>query len=1180
VEVDGVRLESGLRGKQVRLLLAYLLLNRGRPVGREELIGAMWPVGAPASQDAALRTLLSRVRSAVGANALSGREELTLALPEPVWVDIEAAATELGRAQQALDRGDARGAWALAQVPLNIAGRRLLPGSQAGWLEPARRELEDIRLQALEVIGRAGLGMGSAQVGSVERSARALIKAEPYRESGYVLLMDALAMRGNVAEGLRVFEQLRGLLRDELGTTPSPGALAAHQRLLRPRGAPVAHDEPPMAPIELPAELQARAQAPLVGRRNELVELTRLWEAARDAGHGVEARLPAGTRVHQLVVLSGDAGIGKTSLAAELANRAHGDGGVVLAGRAQEEGLAPYQPFLEALSHYFSVAPIEDLGAAVREYGPELSRLIPELRRRAPELSFVVEGEPESERYRLFEAFVGLLTAIAERAPILLVLDDLHWADLPTLLLLRHLARAREPARLVVLFAYRTESAGRSLLDAVADLRREDLLQTLEIGGLNERETADLVRQRAGEAPSRVFARALYEETEGNPLFIEEIVRNLVHAGVSARNATASDLQGLALPEGIKQLIARRLDRLGGTTVEMLRAAAVIGREFDSGLLEQLVGLSEEQFLSALEEALGAGVLLEVRAPAAAPRYSFAHALIREALYEGMSTARRARIHRRVGEALEAASDPPLGMLALHFTRAAGPQDAERAISYARRAGERAVSVRSYEEAGEHYARALEVLATFAPGDDGQRLELLLALGEAQVRSGERARASPTFREAAKLAEQRGDGAGLARAAIAASRRYVQQPGVIEADLIEMLERSLAMNPEPTATRVRLLSCLCGALYYSAERERMRPLAVEAARIADDLGEPLAKAYSRAAQRRALWDAPHLPERLVASTEMLTLARQVGDLELELNAHAWLVVDLLESGNPDAVDAQIAVFEAGAAALRQPLYEWQALVWRAMRAFLAGALDDAELAASEALAAGAPAESVTAPQYYAIQLLTIRREQRRMGELEQSARELVESNPDRPAWRAALATVLMEDGRPSEARAEFDRLAAREFEDIPQDGDWLTTMSLLCDLCADLGDSQRAALLHSLLEPYAEFNVVVGIAAVCLGPAARLLGRLAHLIGRRREAAALFERALEFGQRLRAPVWLAHTQLDYAAALEVGIQRSRLLQDAERTAEWLGLPKVAARAALLRSQRRALPSRHSWPRLS
>src|SRR5947209_13099372 len=456
-----------------------------------------------------------------------------------------------------------------------------------------------------------------------------------------------------------------------------------------------------------------------------------------------------------MVVLAGDAGIGKTSLTAQFARRAHEEGGVVLAGRAPEEALVPYQPFIEALRHYFSAAPLEEVRVSVREYGPELAQLVPELRRRVPDLPWPIGGDPESERYRLFEAVVGLLTTISTRNPTLLALDDLHWAGRPTLLLLRHLARAPQPGRVLVLGAYRTEPTGEGVLDALADLRREGLVTEIEVSGLSERETAELVRQRTGEAPSAAFARALHAETEGNPFFIEEIVRHLAEAGVRASAAGASELQRFGLPEGVSQMISRRLDRLDPKTVEWLRVAAVIGRDFDVALLEQLVPLEEEEFLNSLEQALSAGLLLE--SPDDTGNYSFSHTLIREALYEGMSSARRARIHRRVGEALEQARKASVTILAHHFTRAASPEDAQKAITYASQAGEKAASLLAHQEAAEHYTRALEVLTRFDPDALERRCSLALLVGEERLRGGERDLARRAFIDAAALAQQLGD---------------------------------------------------------------------------------------------------------------------------------------------------------------------------------------------------------------------------------------------------------------------------------------------------------------------------------------------------------------------------------------------------------------------------------------
>lgn len=1165
VEIDGVQRAAALRGKQVPLVFAYLVLNRDRQVGRDELSQALWPDRVPRSQDASLRTLLSRLRSAAGSGAVAGRERVMLQLPERIWIDFEAAVAGVQRALEALEGGDAPAAWALAQVPLNISGRGLLPGAQADWLEPHRRELEDLRLQALEVIGRAGLVVGGTQLASVQRAARTLIEAEPYRESGYVLLMQAMAAEGNRAEGVRVFERIRTLLRDELGTTPSPDAIAAHEALLRPPPRPVRAPSRTALALELPPELREDRRTELAGRQRELAELEGLLE-----GQSEESR--------PLVLMSGEPGVGKSRLAAEVARRLHQRGAVVLAGRSPQEALAPYQPFLEALRHYISNAPPDQLQEIVREHGPELQRLLPELGRRISDFPPLPQEEPQTERFRLFEAVSGVLAWIASFTELLLVLDDLHWADRPTLLLLRHLASGQRPARLSILAAYRRGEANAGTFgDALEELRDGRLVEEFELVGLREDETSQLVGSRTGTVPPAPLIRALHHQTEGNPLFISQIVRELSRAGVDLATAGPGDLYQLGLPEDVRRVISHRLAGLGGQTEEWLRVAAVIGRDFDAALVERVSPLDEDGSIAALEEALAAGVVVEQAASArdhTTPLfgYSFSHVLIRETLYEEMSALRRARIHRRVGEALELqeggdgrADGERVAMLAEHFTRAAGPQDADKAIRYAMQAAEQATAVLAYEQAAEHYSRALALLERFSPDDEARRLELLLSLGEAYVRGGERPLSSKPLRDAADLAIRRGDAESLARAAVAAARRYVQQPGVVDEDLLELLDRALEMTADQRSTlRVRLLARLCGALYYSAGRERMAAASAEATEIAAELDDPTARALAAAARRRTFWAPSRLDQRLSDSAELLRFAREAGDLELTLQGHAWLVVDLLEHGDPQAVDAQIEAFTAGAERLRQPLYVWQAAVWRAMRALLAGRLGEADDLAARALAVGARAEPVTARQYYAVQLIAIRRDQGRMGELEAAIRQAMEQYPNRRGYRAALALLLAETGRLDEARAEVASLAV---DDIPEDVDWLTTTTMLADLAADLGDVGRARRLYALLEPYAEVNVVIGLGVVCEGAAARYLGRLAAATGRQEEATHHFELALERNAALGASICLARTQLDYAQAL--GPARSararELIESASASARELDLPALARRAAALLS---------------
>jgi tetratricopeptide (TPR) repeat protein len=549
--------------------------------------------------------------------------------------------------------------------------------------------------------------------------------------------------------------------------------------------------------------------------------------------------------------------------------------------------------------------------------------------------------------------------------------------------------------------------------------------------------------------------------------------------------------------------------------------------------------------------------------------YSFTHVLIRETLYEEMSALRRARIHRRLGEALEqldagdgGVDDERVAMMAEHFTRAAGPQDAEKAIRYAMQAAERASAMLAYEQAAEHYARALAVLDQFVPGDEARRLELLLAVGRAYVRGGDRPLAWKPLRAAADLAMRRDDAESLAAAAVAASRRYVQQPGLFDEELLALLDRALEMTDgHRTTLRVRLLARLCGALYYSPWRERMADASGEATEIATALGDPEARALAAAARRRTFWAPSRLDQRLSDSAELLRFAREAGDVELTLQGHAWLVVDLLEHGDLEAVDAQIEAFTDGAERLRQPLYLWQAAVWRGMRALLDGRLEEADALAARALAIGARAEAVTAAQYYAVQVIAVRRDQGRMGELESAVRQARELYPSRIGYRAALALLLCEAGRREEARAELSSL---RLADIPEDVDWLPTMTMLADLCADLGDAARAEQLYRLLAPYADVNVVIGLGVACEGAAARYLGRLAAVIGRRGDAERHFEQALEQNAALGAPVCLARTQLDYAQTLGLESSRAReLVESASAAARELSLPAIARRAGAI-----------------
>ena len=506
-----------------------------------------------------------------------------------------------------------------------------------------------------------------------------------------------------------------------------------------------------------------------VGREPELERLAQLWKEAA-----------AGER--RVAFVAGEPGVGKTRLAAELAARAHDEGATVLAGRCDEDLGVPYQPFVEALRHFGDHMPSAQLPERLGRFGGELARLVPELSERTPDLSSPLRSDPETERYRLFDAVAAWLGATSVDQPLLLVLDDLQWAAKPTLLLLRHVVRSADVQRVMLFGTYRdTELAhNHPLVEVLADLRRHGGVERLSLRGLDSLGVTAYMEAAAGHTlddDDLDLARAVHEETEGNPFFVREVFRHLTETGaieqLGGRWTTNLPLAELGIPESVRDVVGRRLARLSEQANRALRVAAVVGPQFDLSVVGTAAGLDEESVLTSVEEAGQARLVLE--ATTAGNRYRFAHALVRDTLYGELSATRRAAFHRHVAEAIErvhgTALDDHLPALAHHWARAAAPAaDLRRAVDYAARAGDHALTQLAHDEAVAYYRQALEFLESGGAGtEDPRHLELLIALGEAQRRVGD-----PSHREvlltAARVARQRGNADALARAALANSR--------------------------------------------------------------------------------------------------------------------------------------------------------------------------------------------------------------------------------------------------------------------------------------------------------------------------------------------------------------------------------------------------------------------------
>ena len=904
LDQDGQSRAAALPGRQGRLLFAYLVLNRDRDCGRAELIDLLWPERPPAAADSALSALLSKLRRALGEGALAGRSELRLVPPGPIDVDVEAAASAATDAEAAIDALDWAAAGAAAREVLATDLQTFLPDCDGPWVAECRRELETVRVRALEVLAEAGLRQGGRELGTAEQAARAAVAAMPFRESSHRLLMEVHEAADNPAEALRVFEELRVLLRDELGTTPGPAAMAVHERLLRgeaPAPRPAAGVEKITA-VAWPAPLAAAlGRHALVGRARELDVLEEYWDEA-----------VSGTR--ELVLLAGDAGIGKTRLAAELGRRAHDDGALVLYGRFDEETIAPYQPVVEMVRGWSSGASLDPLRECLGSRAAELGILFSEL---GPPPADSAEGD----RLRFFDAVAALLAEAGAQAPLVLVFDDLHWADRPTLQLLRHLVRAPQPPRALLLGTYREAELepGHALHELIADVRRDGMLKHLALAGLAEAEVAELVSALGVPGAEPSFVHALHGETDGNPFFIEEVVRHMregdreLSAGISLADA--------GVPDGVREVTARRLRRLDAESRQALQVAAVVGREFDYDVLQAVAPLEEDALISALEEGVEARVLREA---GRVGRYAFTHALVRATLYDGLSQLRRARLHGRVGEAIArlrgADLDPHLPQLAYHFAQAAPVEQPERAIDFALAAARRADRQLAWEEAAQHYRAALRARELTGAFEDPVRAELLLAQGASEDRAGMEAAARTTFQSAAATARVLQDPSLLGRAALGHAGQWSVLGRVDEARLALLEEALEALGDDDSPLRARLLARLALELYYSGDPDRRLALSEQAVDLARRLGDPRTLATCLDARHYALWRPENVNERLEVAAELRRVAEETGDPELELEGAGWTVVDLLELGDVQGADIQIAAASKLAEALQRPIW--------------------------------------------------------------------------------------------------------------------------------------------------------------------------------------------------------------------------------------------------------------------
>jgi class 3 adenylate cyclase/tetratricopeptide (TPR) repeat protein len=847
-----------------------------------------------------------------------------------------------------------------------------------------------------------------------------------------------------------------------------------------------------------------------VGRTPELTVLRDLW-----------AQALSGAR--QGVLIAGEPGIGKTRLAAEIAEVASGGGALVLYGQCDDEVGPPYQPFIEALEWYLEVVP-DVVGG---RYPGDLARLSPQLRQRVQNIPDALAADPETEQRRLFDAVVSWLVDLSAQQPVLLVLDDLHWATRATLILLRHVLRNTAGERMLVIGTYRDSDLDgvHPLASMLVDFRRIPGVDRIEVTGLDEAGVVEFLVAASGqEADDRLrdLARVLLAETEGNPFFVGEVLRHLVETGAIVRSdgrwTTDRQVAELGIPEGVREVVGQRLGRLSESANALLATGAVIGREFTVPLLAEVGQRDPEEILSELEAASRAGIVEEV----GVDRFRFAHALVRTTLHDEISSSRRLRLHRRIGEALERIQPDDVAALAYHWLEADAAGDTARAVAHATQAATRATDIGAYDDAIRLYRRALELTNEAGPGD--VRSDLLLSLGDAQGLAGD-IETKSTLRQAIASAGRAGDILRVARGAARLCMMF--SLSVDEDDVATMLDALDQIEYDSPRDRAHLLMAAAGVIMH-LPFERRAAFADEALAIARELGDPELLVRVGANYLHVLAIPENLEQRLALAHEMEALAPQLHNAV----ARWWAlpVQPAWEAGLLDEVERNDSDAEAISADVPFLFGRVVVLEHRVKRALFDGDLASAEQWAEEADTVGA---GVLEWYYIGVaQRAMIRCDQGRADEILEEAQALADVAAGtglEPLARSFLARVLFESGDVVAASRLLAAEADTEFEAAQRDGNWYPYQAHWAELAAEMNQRDAALALHASLVPYTDR--IANFAPVALGSVARLVGRLETTLGRYDDAATHLTAAAARHEALGAMLWLARTWADQAELL-------------------------------------------------
>jgi DNA-binding SARP family transcriptional activator/tetratricopeptide (TPR) repeat protein len=1180
---DGERLITV--GPKERRLLALLAVHANAVVSGERISDALWAGDPPRTATKTLQGHVSRLRRALGDAAGFA----LMARPPGYVLRVPTGATDVAIAEGLAGRArreaasDPEGAEALFSQALACwRGPALGEFASESFAQAESCRLEELRLAIIEekISTELAMGRDAELTGELE----SLCATHPLRERLWALRMVALYRCGRQADALRVYQDLRRQLDEELGIQPS--AEVRHLEVAILQQAPELDWERPhppptepttgrpglrqgrlgAGPCRLPPVAALAASGFFVGRAEEVDRLMRAWKGAA-----------AGAR--RAVLVAGEPGVGKTRLVAEAARVAHADGALVLWGRCDEELAVGYQPFAEALRQWVSTAgpsAMADLAGRA-----ELGRLLPELGHapRPVGAGVGLGGDPEGARLVFFEAVAQLVRDLADARPVLVVLDDLHWASAPTLRLLRYLIREPVPAALLVIGTYRDSDVKRThpLAGKLAELRREPNVDRVELRGLGEADVVEFVEAAGGLALDEAgtgLASAIFHRTEGNPFFIGQVLDHLSESGAlveveGAWRATAP-IESLGIPEGVREVIGYRLSRLPQAANQALIIGAVAGPEFELRTLEELAGPDDpDAWLGHVEEAVDAHLLDEV--PDAPGWFAFPHVLVRQTLLAELTAPRRARLHHRIGEALAGRPGASAAAVAHHLVAGASAKSIVAALPWVERAMDEAWGRAAYEEAAAIGTQTLEALHLAGHRLVAERCKLLIRTARSTLSLGDIQRGEKLAEEAISIAR------GGADPTIFAEAVWVR------------FEWTQIGVPYPYLDAGRLMSEALEGLGEKAPALRARLLALRAAYRGLSQGEgsaaePEARQAVELARQSGDYEAQHNALVTLASVGMGNPAVAVLEGVLQdldrlldsapteenrvpavLNRARVAVVARLVQG--DRAGAEAAAAQVGELARRGGVGRWPgafAGMWQGMFDLADGRLDSAATNAAAML----PVADIHTNFRASWVGLTFRIDHERGagGACAPLIWATAQQNPGLAVVRAVLALALIDAGEVEEARSRFAELARDGFAAVPRDSVWSTTLSNLAEVCLALGDPAAAGDLYALLLPFAGQVLVATKGVYCPGAADSYLGALAGLCGRGDEITERFTAALKLEESMGTTALAARTRVWWAGALAdrgwpADIPQAKaLIEEALSAAEPAGLAAIRREA--------------------